>query len=420
VSNSEAYRANNRAASLKGASMLSDLWVLLVEDHAFQRRLALRLLVDLGVTQVLEASDGHEALRVLRGHGKPVDVALLDLDLPGMDGVELLRALADERLVASVAVVSALDQGLRHSVELLGRKSGLRVLGAVEKPLNPGKLANILGRFRQVEESAHEHVEVDIRPQDVVEALESDQIEPFFQPQAELSNGKVVAVEALARWHHPSGKILPAAAFLGAVEASGLSTRLTEIVLRRSLHWLRIWGSDGVRPKISINISPLELLDLEIADRMDDLVRSAGAAPEQILFELTEGVMLYNIVSEIDSLARLRLKGFGVGIDDFGTGHSSITKLMQLPFTELKIDRSFVDGCMNDIRKQAAIEAGLQLARRLNLTTVAEGVEHEDEWRFLASNGCDLAQGWLISRAVPGEHLADAIHQWRYEPTVGQ
>ncbi len=395
---------------------LTDLQVLLVEDHAFQRRLGMRLLADIGVGQIFEAGDGNEALVLLRGREKRFDVALIDLDLPGMDGVELLNVLAKEKLVDSVAVVSAMDQGLRNSVELLAKKSGLRVLGAIEKPLNLGKLAKVLGMVKAPPEELEERSDIQITAELLDQALTLGQIEPYFQPQAELVNGKIVGVEALARWRHPCGKVLPASVFVDELESAGLARRLTDLMVKRSAHWWRIWSSDGLRPRISVNVSAPELSNPDIADRYASIVADEAMPADMMLFEVTEGVVLYDIIGELGALTRLRLKGFGLAIDDFGTGHSSITKLTQLPFTELKIDRSFVENCQSDHRKQAAIEASLQLAKRLDLSVVAEGVQQDEEWRFLSDHGCHVAQGWLIARAAPGEQLAETIRRWRYSP----
>ena len=131
------------------------------------------------------------------------------------------------------------------------------------------------------------------------------------------------------------------------------------------------------------------------------------------MLEITEGSLVSDAARGLGVLARLRLKGFGLAIDDFGTGYSSLAQLSQIPFTELKIDQDFVSGAANDPRKRAVIEASLDLARKLQLEVVAEGVETPEDWQMLAELGCGVAQGYLIGAAVPGEELPGAVARWR-------
>jgi EAL domain-containing protein (putative c-di-GMP-specific phosphodiesterase class I) len=162
-----------------------------------------------------------------------------------------------------------------------------------------------------------------------------------------------------------------------------------------------------------VNVSGHNLTGPEVADRYEDILREHGLNPEQVVLEITESSVMSDTARGLGMLARLRLKGFGLSVDDFGTGYSSLSQLSQIPFTELKIDRGFVSGATTQPRKRAMIETSLDLARKLSLDVVAEGVETEEEWQLLAQLGCDIAQGYLISAPVPGEQLPDAITRWR-------
>ncbi|HEY0915892.1 MAG TPA: response regulator, partial [Solimonas sp.] len=178
----------------------SELQVMVVEDHGFQRRIALRLLTELGVERALEGADGLDALDVLRRQAAPPDVVLVDLDMPGMDGIECIGQIAQERLARAVVVVSALDPALLHTVQTMARAYGLRVLGSVEKPLTRDKLEEVLVRFGDHVGEQHDESEADFTVPALLEALGNGEILPWFQPQVEFGNGKVVGVEALARW----------------------------------------------------------------------------------------------------------------------------------------------------------------------------------------------------------------------------
>jgi EAL domain-containing protein (putative c-di-GMP-specific phosphodiesterase class I)/ActR/RegA family two-component response regulator len=390
------------------------LSVLLVEDHAFQRRLGVRLLEAVGSVRVLEAADGFEALRVLDQSSEPIDIALVDLDLPGMDGVELIRAIAERRCVRAVGLVSAMDASVQHTVTVMAKASGMRVLGAVEKPLTREKLAMVFKAYRATEREAEEKALPEADHAQLEAALRNGEIIPHFQPQTEMVNGRVIGVEALARWKQPDGRLVGPAAFLPAMERGDLTELLTRITLDHAARSWAQWQRQGHRLRVSVNIRAADLLDPSIVDQYEAIVRRSHMPPDQLVFEVTESSVMADTAKGLGILARLRLKGFGLSIDDFGTGYSSLSQLAQIPFTELKIDRSFVSGAHLQPKNRAMIAATLDLARRLKLDVVAEGVETAEEWELLASMGCDVAQGWLVAKAVPADDVAEAIHRWRH------
>lgn len=392
---------------------LSGLSVLLVEDHGFQRRLGLRLLADLGLTRLHEAADGYSALDLLRGLPEPVDITLVDLDLPGMDGIEFIGIVAGERLSRSIAVVSAMEPALLNTVQMMAVASGLRVLGCVEKPLTPGKLTRVLSLFEADPSVVEADEEVPFTLSQVSDALARGDIVPYFQPQTEFSNGRITQVEALARWRLPDGRFVPPARFVPVLERGGQIEQLTEHMLTQSCLWWTRWRNDGVNLRISVNVSAQNLTGPEIADRYETILREHGLTPDRIVLEITESSVMSDTARGLGMLARLRLKGFGLSVDDFGTGYSSLSQLSQIPFSELKIDRSFVSGADHQPRKRAMIETSLDLARKLGLIVVAEGVESVEEWQLLAQLGCQYAQGYLISPPVPGEELLGTIQRWR-------
>ena len=392
---------------------LADLRVLLVEDHGFQRRLGLRLLGDLGLTHLHEAADGFQALDLLRSLPEVPDVVLVDLDMPGMDGVEFIGLVAQDRLAHSIAVVSAMEPALLHTVQVMAKASGLRVLGCIEKPLTPGKLTTVLSLYESGPGPTAMPSDVEVSLEEVRDALAHGDITAHFQPQAEFGNGKIVGVEALARWRLADGRMVPPAVFVPLMEAGGLVDELTSLMLVQACAWSKRWQARDLDLRVSVNVSAQNLTGPEVADRYEAVLREHGVNPEHIVLEITESSVMSDTARGLGMLARLRLKGFGLSVDDFGTGYSSLSQLSQIPFTELKIDRGFVSGAPTQPRKRAMIETSLDLARKLDLCVVAEGVETDDEWQLLAQLGCDCAQGYLISAPVPGEELPDAIQRWR-------
>ena len=393
---------------------LADLRVMVVEDHGFQRRMALRLLEELGLAGALEAADGQSALDLLQRLPQPPDVVLVDLDMPGMDGVEFIGHVAQSRLARGIALVSALDPALLNTVQTMARAYGLRVLGSVEKPLTVERLRGLLAAYDASLHGEDEDEGEEVALEEAREALRHGGLLPWFQPQVEFLNGKVIAVEALARLRRADGRAVRAGHFVPLLEREGYAQQLTDSMLEQAVRWKKRWEEDqGLRLHVSVNVSPSTLADPGAADHYQQIVQDHGVDPADVMLEITEGSVVTDAARGLGVLARLRLKGFGLSIDDFGTGYSSLAQLSQIPFTELKIDQDFVSGANGEPRKRAVIEASLDLARKLQLEVVAEGVETVEDWRMLAELGCGVAQGFLIAGPVPGEDLGAAVARWR-------
>lgn len=390
------------------------LSVLVVEDHDFQRRMLVRLLADLGVAAVAEAADGQDALERLRAGSVRADIVLTDLDMPRMDGIELIRHVAEQHLAQAVVIASGLEPALLHSVEQMARAYGLQVLGNVEKPLGRERLANLLRSYLKLPAATREKPAGD--PQEIPEvsaeavrrALDEGELSVAYQPQLDFASGRLSGCEALVRWQrvgdaHP---ILPKA-FIDVIEREGWTQSLTDTVLQQAARQCADWDAQGFSLGMSVNVSVLNLADIATADRYADIVRAAGAEPRQITLEVTESRVMAEARQALNVLTRLRLKGFGLAIDDFGTGFSSMQQISNVPFTELKIDGGFVQNCDRDARRRSIVESSLDLARRLKLKTVAEGIESRSEWNVLKGSGCERAQGWFIARAMPPVEFMD-------------
>jgi EAL domain-containing protein (putative c-di-GMP-specific phosphodiesterase class I) len=330
-----------------------------------------------------------------------------------MDGIEFIGHVAQRNLARTVALVSALDQALLTTVQGMAKAYGLRVLGAVEKPLTVSKLAGLLERYEHAETGGDIAEGEEVPAEALRTAIEQGHIEAWFQPQVTFTNGQLVAVEALARWRSADGALITPNRFIPVAEREGLIDALTERVLAQACEWKQRWARQGLHAKIAVNMSMLNLSRIDAADRYQEIVRRHGVDPREVVLELTESAVMEEAAAALHVLARLRLKGFGLSIDDFGTGYSSLSQLSQIPFTELKIDRTLVGGAPRHPRKRAVIEASLDLARKLNLGVVAEGVETVDEWQMLAELGCTYAQGYLIAKPSPGAELPELIARWR-------
>ena len=387
------------------------LGVIVVEDHDFQRKVAVSFLGQMGVTKVLHASGGRDALDQISAAPWPVDVAICDLDMPGMDGMEFIRHLAEGKLVGAIILLSGLESQLISSVESMASFQGMTVLGTIEKPVSPQKISNLLAKFesdtglRQSEPPAMRADEIDA-------GLKAGEFVAYFQPKVDFKTLELVGFEALARWNHPEKGILPPASFIQMAEKSGLIDRITTRMIEVSLKQLKDWLDQGFETGVAINLSLSYLGSQGVADQISAEAQRFGISPKAITLEVTESLVTSDLGHVLENLARLRMRGFDISIDDYGTGFSSMQQLSRIPFTELKIDQSFVTGATSRPNMRVILESSLQLSQKLGLRCVAEGIEKDDEWALLKSLGCDIAQGYFIAWPMPGEAVMEWHQAW--------
>lgn len=389
-----------------------NLGLIVVEDHDFQRQVALSFLAQLGVRQVIEAADGREALEKIRTAPWPVDVALCDLDMPGMDGVQFIRHLAEDQLVTSIILQSGLESQLIASVEGMARAHGLTVLGTIEKPVTAQKLYNILSRYKPGAQP-RKAAPPAITPEDIRRGLAENEFIAYYQPKVEFQTLKLAGLEALARWRHKEKGLLTPVSFIEVAERHGLIDALTMRMMELAFTQHNAWAERGLITPVAVNLSLSYLGQPNVADVINGLAARLAVPNGMVTLEVTESLVTTNLTYVLENLARLRMRGFGISIDDYGTGFSSMQQLARIPFTELKIDQSFVTGATNRPNLRVILESSLQLAHKLGLKAVAEGIEKDEEWALLKSLNCDVAQGYFIARPMPGEAVADWNSTWR-------
>jgi EAL domain-containing protein (putative c-di-GMP-specific phosphodiesterase class I)/ActR/RegA family two-component response regulator len=377
------------------------LIILVVEDDDFQRRTVARMLRSMGALEVMEARDGKEALDLLLGTTW-VDLVVCDLDMPEMDGMEFLRHLGQAHNNASVIICSAQNRSLLLSVEKMARAYGVRLLGAIEKPVTRDRIEDLIARYQPViSPSSRAAAVVTGFPLDeVLQGLRENQFESFFQPKVEMATRRIIGAEALARWRHPKHGLVGPNAFISLLEQSRNIDQLTFTILEEAVHTCRAWRKGGLELTVAINLSLVSLDDTALADRVMQVVRSSGLGPGDVILEITETVAMTDVATALENLARLRMWGFGLSVDDFGTGFSSLRQLTRVPFTEIKIDQEFVQGCATNSSSRTIVESSVEMARRLGITSVAEGVERQEDWDVLKAAGCDLAQGFFIAKPL--------------------
>ncbi|HZF25975.1 MAG TPA: EAL domain-containing response regulator [Steroidobacteraceae bacterium] len=376
--------------------------VLVIDDHRFQRSMLARMLRTLGVARVLEAADGASALELLRANRDSLALVVSDVDMPEMDGLEFLRRLAEEAPLTAVAIHSALDRNLLKSVEVMAAEYGLHLIAVLEKPVTEASLGAVLqtalGRT-----SNPNRPEPDANEAQVAAALLRHEFEPWFQPKIDLRTGHACGAEVLVRWCRVEAEPLPPDRFLAVIASSGLMRALTLDLAAQSARCLARLRARDKRFALALNVCPSLLEEPEFADALARSLVEAGAAPQEVILELTESAAARNQGAALENLARLRIRGFDLSIDDFGTGFSSLAQLVRTPFTELKIDRCFVSRLVTDRAARTLVESIVGMARRLGLRTVAEGIETEAQLEILQQLDCDMGQGYLFAKPMPVE-----------------
>ena len=386
---------------------------LVVDDSRSTRQEMSRMLYGLGFARVIEAEEGRSALAVL-DEDKSIDFLLTDLNMPVMDGVELLTEV-EKRYARKmfVAVMSSVDAGLLSTVREIAENSEFVLVAILPKPVSTESLAQALGRIDPNRHGsfAPRHQQHTFGAEDFRQALASGQIVSYYQPKIEVATRRVCGMEALARWLHPDLGVVPPMAFIDFIEAGEMAHPHFFHQVGQAMEMLR--QTDSIVFGLSVNIN-LPVALLVVPNLVDDLLAQVlrkGINPDRVVLEVTETSVMSNLKACLSTLTRMRLKGFRIAMDDYGTGYSSMQQLAKCPFTELKIDRSFVHDASRNRKLLSIMTAALGICQQLNLTSVAEGVEDEGDWNQVVALGCNLAQGYHISRPLPPKELIHFLNR---------
>jgi EAL domain-containing protein (putative c-di-GMP-specific phosphodiesterase class I)/FixJ family two-component response regulator len=389
---------------------------VVIDDEAFMRKLLERQLQSVGCRAVSCFECGTDALDMLVEHGERVSLLLCDLQMPVMDGIEVVRRLGQMSYRGALVLVSGEDTRTLLVAEKLAKAHGLNVLGVLHKPVKPEQLkmlvANAAKARSQPLRSSNNR---DVSVQELAEAIRLGQLVNHYQPKVCLRTGRVVGMEALVRWQHPVLGLVYPDAFVAKAEEHGLIDDLTKEVLAGSsgaMRHLRQWTEAGLELHVAVNVSMDNLHDLTLPDFIAQAAQDAGVGLGHLVLEITESRLTSDMIMAADILARLRLKRLRLSIDDFGTGYSSLAQLNDLPFDELKVDRRFVNNACRDHGQDSILEASMNLARNLGMQTIGEGVETEDDWRHLQRRGCHVAQGYWIAKPMPVDAVCGWVAQW--------
>ncbi len=334
---------------------------------------------------------------------------VLDLVMPELDGIEILRQLAAQRSRAQIILMSGFDGATLYTANQLASAHGLDIVCSISKPFRIGEMKTVLDKIQQQAASLSEKNTIPSRlvsPTELNYAMKRGDFCFYYQPQICLGDQKIIGFEALMRWKQPDGNMVAPANFIPVAEQSGQIGELTWSTLEHSL--LDFKTLDWIAPgcTLSINLSPDQLSDLSLPDNLTRLIRQFYIDPQRIIIEITETGILRDLTVALDILTRLRLKGFGMSIDDFGTGSATLQQLRQLPITELKIDQSFVADLWSGQKDRIIVESTIALAQKLGLRTVAEGIEHLETAELLKNLGVNIGQGYALGKPMSIDNIS--------------
>ncbi len=408
VENASAIPAmGQRPASAQGPVFAGFESLLVVDDDPVVLQQMSHMLTSLGAREVLTAGSGFDALRLLNERNGRLDTMICDLNMPGMDGVELIRLFGRTGFKGGLILMSGADEKVLSTAGKLADLQGLRVLGQLMKPVTPAQMAGLLSQANAPRVRKRQlAVMADVSAKDIRGGIDRDEFTIWFQPKVDVASLRPVGVEALARWQHPARGILTPDTFIAVAEREGLVGELSQILTSKALMQGARLHESGFPLTVAVNLSGLWLDDLRLPDFILATTQAAGLHTRDVVLEVTETGVMKDLATALDVLTRLRLKGFGLSIDDFGIGYSSFEQLDRIPFTELKLDRSFVSKGAQDATARAILQSSMDMARRMSLSTVAEGVETEADLELVRKMGCELAQGFLIAKPMPIKDLA--------------
>jgi EAL domain-containing protein (putative c-di-GMP-specific phosphodiesterase class I)/AmiR/NasT family two-component response regulator len=391
----------------------TDLRILVLDDELLMLKLHAQMLSHLGFTSVTTSQSGHDALATMSSEPVPPDLILLDLTMPSMDGIEFIRRLVDRKFEGRLILVSGEHERVQRTVEKLAEAHQIRVLGHLSKPVEEDKLAVLLRKWRPASGTFEIAWKRAYSVEDVRRAVEGAELTVHYEPKVAIQTGEFVGVEALVRWRHPKDGLVGPQQFVGVAEANGLIYPLTRFVFSTAMSQSAVWRAGGLSVRMAVNVPIDALSTVDFAGFAHEQATRAGVPPKDVIIEVTESRLMRDLRAPLEVLTRLHLMRFQLSIDDFGTGYSSLTQLQDIPFSELKIDRSFVHRANVDQTVRTMYNTCLGLSKQLKMSTVAEGVEDRNDWDFVRASECETAQGYFVGRAMPPEAILPWAAKWR-------
>lgn len=397
---------------------MSSWQFLLVDDDDISITLLSDALQYAGISEhkIDYCVSGQEALDTIRSHPHKYNVVITDLNMPNMDGMELIRRLNDVRFDGRLVIVSEMHPRIIELAADLANFHHSRLIANIRKPVNDIDIEQLLERLDLFESRTTYGQNAKLTEDELINAISSNRIEPYYQPKVYSDSMEVHGVEALARIvpEDNSQPVILPYQFIPTAEEHNLTNLITYQLLEKAARdYLELSQHLGTHFNLAINLSPQQLGDLQCPDNLDVILSHQQITHGQINLEVTENEALRTL-QQLETLNRLGIRGYGISLDDFGTGFTNIQQLRRLPFTEVKIDRSLIKQIHEDRFSQVVVNSLAEIAQELQLSLVAEGIETQDELNYLHDKLPPLLlQGYLITHPLPKEQLIDWHNQWK-------
>ncbi|WP_407332966.1 EAL domain-containing protein [Enterovibrio sp. 27052020O] len=393
--------------------MNKDRRILVVDDSFAILEVVENMLNDLGYKHVTRFSSSVEAIDELRHFPTKYDIVLTDLNMPDIDGMGVIRELGNMSFKGGVCIISDLDVRIIELAAEVARQQFICLLGNVSKPLKVEALQLIIDRMDQIEERRFTKFKK-MRKEELLNCIMRHQVIPYYQPKLNPLNNRVESLEVLARIRLPgeTDAVLPGRFIPTAIKHDLMDLMTMQLAETTAKDMSKLSEIFGDKVKISINLSAQQLADLEIPNRLENLFEARGIDKTRVVLEITEEYAL-KTSEQMESLNRLRIKGYGLSMDDFGTGFTNIQQLRSLPFTEVKIDRTLINHIHQDQFSQVIVQSLAEITNSFDVDLVAEGIEHFEDLDYLYSRYPGiLLQGFLICRPKPVESLGSWYSSW--------
>jgi EAL domain-containing protein (putative c-di-GMP-specific phosphodiesterase class I)/ActR/RegA family two-component response regulator len=337
---------------------------------------------------------------------------IFDLNMPDIDGMDVIKLLADKGFQLPLILISGYDSGILHSAEKFAHAHDLDIISIFSKPIHFLTLKKIIhdyvsSNFKVEKQTASVVNKLELTVDELKQAIDKEQLLLHYQPQINIKTGVLVGVEALVRLQHPQYGLIYPDLFISLAEQNNLIGELTEQVIYKATKQSLFWKEKGLNIQVAVNISADNITSHSLPDQLQQLLQEHRIDPLLLTLEVTESSLMRELVTSLEILTRLRMKGIELSIDDFGTGYSSLSQLYRMPFTELKVDQNFVMNMAQDNDARGIVKTCIILAHELKMSVVAEGVEDKETLLLLKEMGCDIAQGYYFAKAMPADNLIE-------------
>ncbi|CAM4111001.1 EAL domain-containing response regulator [Pseudoalteromonas byunsanensis] len=387
--------------------------VMVVDDSQAILMVMKAMLTELGIQEITTCISADQALEKIAQAPRRYDAVFTDLNMPEMDGMEFIRQLGEIKYPGGVVIISDMDPKIIDLASNLARQSSAHLIGNIAKPVQLKEVDKLLKKLESFIAPEKRHIEP-ITQSELLHAISHREITPFYQPKVNRANKSIDSVEVLARIITPTRThtILPEQ-FITLAEDLDLINLITFQLFEKATEEFReIRAELPHKVSLAFNLSPVQLDDLNCPNKLALILELSRLKPEDVILEITEHTPLNSSV-QLETLNRLRMRGFAISLDDFGTGFTNIHQLKTLPFTEIKIDRSLITHIDSDRFSQVIVDSLIDIAQNEQIGIVAEGIERIEELQYLDRYKHNLLmQGFLISRPKAKAEFVRWIHSW--------